>query len=224
MNDARTLLHLQNLDIETETTEVAIADVEAHLGESPELLAAREAREAAHKVLDEFRAKQRELEYEVESLTGRIAAEEKQMYDGKGRGSRELEGLRKSVDGLKSHRRDIEDKILDTMSAVEQAQTDVLAQDTAYAHAEAEWRAGQGDLVVRAGLAPNSARAGGRPAWSTGGHDRSGSARSLRRPATAEAWPCRRHRRAQHLPGLPDLAAPQRRPARARPARSGALP
>ncbi len=149
MTDARTLLHLQNLDVEIEVTEAAIADADAHLGESPELIAAREARDSAHKSLEALRGQQRELEYEAESLSTRIAAEEKQMYDGHGRGSRELEGLRKSVDGLKTHRRDTEDKILDTMGAIEEAQTEVAGQDVAFAKVEAEWRDGQGDLAVK---------------------------------------------------------------------------
>ncbi len=149
MTDARTLLHLQNLDVEIETTEAAIADADAHLGESPELIAAREARDSAHKALDDLRGKQRELEYEVESLTTRIGAEEKQMYDGRGRGSRELEGLRKSVAVLKTHRSETEDRILDTMGAIEQAQVEVSAQDTAFGKAEADWRASQGDLATK---------------------------------------------------------------------------
>ena len=163
MNDARTLLHLQNLDVEVETCEAALADVEANLGDSPELLAARDACESARRTLDALRARQRDLEYEVDSLTARIAAEEKQMYDGRGRGARELEGLRRSVDALKAHRSEVEDRILDTMGAIEQAQVELATAEAELERVETAWRASQGDLLgrrdeIRAQLAKAKAR------------------------------------------------------------------
>jgi hypothetical protein len=149
VTDARTLLQLQTLDLDIDAADAELADIETRVGESADLTAAREARGIAHKVLGDLRGAQRDLEFEADTLTSRIGAEDKQMYDGRGRGSRELEGLRKSIESLKASRRGIEDKILDTMGAIEQAQTDAAALDADSARVEAEWRASQKDLGVR---------------------------------------------------------------------------
>lgn len=149
MSDARTLLQLQNLDIDIDSCDAALVDIAASLGESPDLIAAREARTAARKALDDLRSTQKDLEFEAESLSSRITAEDKQMYDGRGRGSRELEGLRKSVESLKAHRRAIEDQILDVMGSIEAAESAATAGDSEFARVEAEWKASQGDMLER---------------------------------------------------------------------------
>jgi uncharacterized protein len=149
LNDARTLLQLQNFDLEIDAADGEFGEIAASLGESPELISAREAHQQAQKALDTLRSTQRDLEFEAESLSTRIKAEDKQMYDGRGRGSRELEGLRKSVESLKASRRAIEDRILDTMGAIEQAQIDAVAREADHARVDAEWTAGQADLARR---------------------------------------------------------------------------
>ena len=149
VNEVRTLLLLQQLDLDIDATSAELEQLTHQLGDTPELTAAREAQAAAHAALDELRRSQRDLEYEVESLTAKIAGEDKQLYDNRGRGARELEGIRRSIESLKGNRRHAEDRILDVMTALESAQADAAAKDAECERVTAEWRSSQGGMVDR---------------------------------------------------------------------------
>ena len=124
------LLDLQRIDTAIDRLEQRRGQLEA--GE--ELSAARKEMEEAEARLGEIRlasdAITREstrLEHEIESMNGKLAAEEKRMYDGSIANTKELEALQHEIASLKDRRSRAEDDLLEQM--VRREELDARAKD-----------------------------------------------------------------------------------------------
>ena len=112
------LLELQGLD----TTIARLGHRRDQLEAGEELTAAREEMEEAESRLGELRlaldAVLREssrLEHEIDSMSAKLEAEEKRMYDGSIVNAKELEALQHEISSLKDRRGRAEDELLDQM-------------------------------------------------------------------------------------------------------------
>ena len=124
------LLELQRVDS-------AIARLEARLGHLPEQ-AALEALEARlseldeeirrrRVALDEVATRQRRLDFEVDSLSQKIAGEVERLYSGKIGSPKELSDLSREVEALKRRRVVLEDNDLEVMEEREGAEKELNA-------------------------------------------------------------------------------------------------
>jgi predicted nucleic acid-binding Zn-ribbon protein len=112
------ILELQELDTSIDRLEHRRDQLEA--GE--ELSAARKEVEEAESRLGELRlaidavaTEQRRLEREIETMTAKLAAEDKRMYDGSIANPKELEALQHEIAGLKDRRARAEDDLLEQL-------------------------------------------------------------------------------------------------------------
>jgi predicted nucleic acid-binding Zn-ribbon protein len=112
------ILELQELDTSIDRLEHRRDQLEA--GE--ELSAVRKEVEEAESRLGELRLaldavgeEQRRLEREIESMTAKLAAEDKRMYDGSIANPKELEALQHEIAGLKDRRGRAEDDLLERL-------------------------------------------------------------------------------------------------------------
>jgi len=119
----------------------------ASLGESAELVAAREDFEATEEELAERRSHLRSSEMELSSLDTKIAEVKKSLYSGRIRNPKELEGLQQDAEYLARRRDQLEDEILEQMSLVEGLQGDVASNEAQLESLEAAWSADQADLA-----------------------------------------------------------------------------
>ena len=149
MNETRTLHQLQTIDSEVDALTQESANVQARIGETAELLEARQRLDDARQRLHNHQTAQREQEWQVDILTEKTTKEEDRLYRGQIHSSRELESIRKEVEILKGSRRKLEDAILDLMVEVEQMQAEVASQQAELARVSAEWEDNQRTLAER---------------------------------------------------------------------------
>ncbi|HEY7659888.1 MAG TPA: hypothetical protein VIC58_04750 [Actinomycetota bacterium] len=144
------LLELQEIDSAIDRLRHRREQLEA--GE--ELASARTAVEDAESRLGEIRlaadavaADQRRLEHEIESMSAKLGAEERRMYDGSIANQRELEALQHEITNLKERRSRAEDEVLEQMVRTEDLATRAKEADGALEQARAAAEAIGGDAV-----------------------------------------------------------------------------
>lgn len=141
MSDVGDLYALQELDLRVDALNAAAAAAEAGLQEPEGLRAAREEVEARGLALHDAEHRLRELEFEVESVSEKIATLEKKLYGGAIGNPKELADLQHDVESLQRRKRALEDQTLDAMAAVEEAQQALASARSALETLQAQWEA-----------------------------------------------------------------------------------
>jgi predicted nucleic acid-binding Zn-ribbon protein len=149
MTSAADLFALQEIDLRRDARRALIADIESRLGETEELIAAREAVENAERELEQIRRQQRDLETQLADLDAKIQPIEKRLYDGSVRNPKELTDLQKEVNGWKAHRSELDDQGLSLLEALELAAAALSTSQEQLRQAEAYWQADQENLQVQ---------------------------------------------------------------------------
>lgn len=106
---------------------------------STELDALREEVESIDLELQNTRTEQQDLELESRSLTDRIREQEKTLMSGELHNPKELEALQSSIDTMKSHRTDLENRSVDRLVMVDSLQVSMEEKQAALAKVEEEW-------------------------------------------------------------------------------------
>jgi hypothetical protein len=150
MSVARQLFQLQEVDLELQANEQALTRITGQLGESQEVVTAQKEFTSESRRLEELRRQQLSAEWEIDDLTTKLAALEEKLYSGRVTNPKELANLQREVDGLKSRRSRVEDKVLEIMEQVSQAETRVAALGSGLERLEAEWRSEQQRLLAEA--------------------------------------------------------------------------
>jgi len=125
MNRAKQLYALQEIDLEIQRKNEALAGTRSQLGKDDDVIAVRAASAAARTHFADLERQQRTGEWEVQVLSAKIAAEEKKMVGGSVKNPRELVTLQQETDALKKKRAEHEDKLLPIMLDVDDAKRDV---------------------------------------------------------------------------------------------------
>ncbi|MFH1032513.1 MAG: C4-type zinc ribbon domain-containing protein [Chloroflexota bacterium] len=138
MSVASQLYELQEIDLELETSEQANSQLTSQLGESEVLTNARQklARERQH--LEELKKEQRSIEWEIDDISGKLKAGEKDLYGGRITNSKELASLQHEMSGFKIRRSQLEDKELALMEQVDIATKEITKQNKEVEALEAE--------------------------------------------------------------------------------------
>ena len=147
MNIAKLLFELQEVDIELEGKNLAIKEMTARLGESQSLFDARVRLTEAKKQLDGLLREQRSLEVDIDDLTGKLNASEKDLYSGRIRIPKELSSLQQDITSLKNRRAQLEDKALEIMEKVEENRGEVGRMTVELERIESEWHSDQQKLA-----------------------------------------------------------------------------
>lgn len=156
MERARRLYRLQELDLEEEKARRRLAEVEAAIGETEALRAARRAVEEAQEQVGRWTVRQQDLELQVGSLKGKIADSEKRLYSGSIRNPKELSDLQAEVASLKRRLERVEEDLLEAMigleeaeAAAERAEAHLRGVEEAWSSAQAALREEKGELEDR---------------------------------------------------------------------------
>ncbi|MFC1907172.1 zinc ribbon domain-containing protein [Chloroflexota bacterium] len=148
MNIAQQLNQLQETDLEIQANEKTLNHLTSQLGESEVVVRVRNRLTSAQQDLKEFKRQQHDTEGEIEDLTARIAPEDEKLYSGRITNTKELSNIQHEVDILKAHRSQLEDKVLETMEKIEQAEAEATAAGKELGRLEAEWQNQQQQLSV----------------------------------------------------------------------------
>lgn len=148
MSVARELYHLQELDLEIESSEEILRQKTKQLGDKEALEQAQNKVAAAQKHLGDLKHQQHSLEWEIDDLTTKIKAAEAQLYGGKVNNPKELTNLQHEANSLKTSRDPLETKALETMDAIESAEAAIIAAQNEFKRVETAWQAQQQQLSV----------------------------------------------------------------------------
>jgi predicted nucleic acid-binding Zn-ribbon protein len=146
MTSAADLFALQEIDLKRDTRRALIADIESRLGETEELIAARERLVEATSEVERLRRQQRNLEDAAADLDSRIKPIETKLYGGSVRNPKELSDLQREVELFKARRSKLDDEelsLLDTLEAANAAFNEARAD---LERVEVEWQQDQEDL------------------------------------------------------------------------------
>ncbi len=140
MTSAADLFGLQEIDLARDSRRALIADIDTRLGESEDLLAARELIQTTEAHLEEFRREQRGFDSELQDLDSKIKPLEEKLYGGSVRNPKELTDLQKEVDHLKERRGAFDDQGLSLIERIEEATRAVAEARTRLRELEQAWK------------------------------------------------------------------------------------
>lgn len=147
MSNAADLYRLQEIDSEIAAREHALSEIEARLEDTEEIDQARQAVRECEEAREELDRRQREVEWEVDGLANKIEPLETKLYGGKIGNPKELAALQEDVELLKGRKREIEDRLLEVMSADEDAQRAQAEAQRTLDDLEKRWQADKERLL-----------------------------------------------------------------------------
>ena len=146
MSVVRQLYQLQLVDSEHEDKSNRLAEVEASLGETGDLIRAREAIVEAEGASKELRSRLRALELDVAALNDKLKRNQERLYSGRVRNPKELSGLQGEAAALRRRISELEDRELELMIAVEEGEAELAERQARLRQIEANWRKDQAAL------------------------------------------------------------------------------
>lgn len=146
MQKVEALYRLQVVDLELEDKLRRLHEVESRLGESEELVSARQTRERSTQTAHDAENDLREREFEVSRTESKLKEVTTALYSGKTRPAKELSNLQKEADHLAQVKSKGEDEVLAAMDRLEELQAAAARARDAFAQADAVWREEQSDL------------------------------------------------------------------------------
>ena len=148
MSVIKQLYQLQEIELEIESNEQALAQITRQLGESQAVVRARTKLKLEQQHLEELRRQQHVVEWEIEGLVSKLTIAEGKVYSGRIKDPKELTNLQHEVDGLRVRRDQLEDKVLVIMDRVELSTTSVDTLSNELKILEAEWHSQQQRLAT----------------------------------------------------------------------------
>jgi predicted nucleic acid-binding Zn-ribbon protein len=146
LSKGKQLYELQEVDLEIDAKRETLSQVMSRQGESEILDKARLSLSRDEEKLVELQRSQREVEREVEDLQVKAAAATEKLYGGTVKNPKELTSLQEQLSNFQRKIGEGDDKTLDIMSDVEEAQKDLSLKRSEVAKIEEEWQAEQAAL------------------------------------------------------------------------------
>lgn len=138
MNQAAYLHRLQKLDTQLDQIQARLAEIDRLLSEDERVRAARQAADNARRILEKSRLDARGADHLVKEQQIKIEQTEASLYGGKIHNPKELQDLQKEIESLKRHLATLEDRQLESMIALEEAEKIAQSADTALDQTQAE--------------------------------------------------------------------------------------
>jgi predicted nucleic acid-binding Zn-ribbon protein len=147
MHPSRQLYQLQTLDLERDARHRRLQQVIASLNEPEALRTAAAALTGAQAQVATARARRKDLELEVQTLDAKIANAEERLYSGRVRNPKELSDLQNDAASMRRHHTTLDDRLLEAMIALEDAEQVEGEARTKSTAVQAEWQTHQRALL-----------------------------------------------------------------------------
>jgi hypothetical protein len=151
MSTASELLALQDLDLALDRVLSRLKEIEENLEESDELKASREDLSEMSGSLKLLKARQADLEHDVEDVSTKASEVEAKLYGGKVSSPKELSDLDADLKSIRALIARKEDTLLAHLVEVEAAESEHAAASESYALVEASWRIHHDELIQERG-------------------------------------------------------------------------
>jgi predicted nucleic acid-binding Zn-ribbon protein len=146
MSTVRQLYKLQLVDGEWDEKGGRLANVEASLGETDDLLRAREAVVETEGLLEKQRQVLRALELEIAGVEDKLKVNQERLYSGRVRNPKELSNLQEEAAALRRRCSELEDEELELMIAIEEDEAELAERQARLRQIEGSWRDEQAAL------------------------------------------------------------------------------
>jgi hypothetical protein len=148
MSAVSQLYRLQLVDSERDEKSERLAHIEGRLGESQELVQAREAVAETEAWLAGQRRELRALELEIATVNDKLKKNQERLYSGRVRNPKELTGLQEEADALRRRRSELEDDQLERMIAIEDQEAELAERQARLNQIQQGWREEQAGLLA----------------------------------------------------------------------------
>jgi hypothetical protein len=147
MSVLRELYQLQLVDSAREEKGLRLAEVEANLGESREVVRAQEAIVETEDRLHGMGIQLRDLELEIEGIQAKLAKNQDRLYSGRVRNPKELSNLQEEASALRRRQSELEEQQLELMIEIDEEEAELAERQARHQQIEATWRADQASLA-----------------------------------------------------------------------------
>ncbi len=147
MTTAAELLALQETNLAIDSAVARLTEVEAQLGETEELISARQRVEECRDSARQVRARQKELDLDAEEAREKAAEIDRKLYGGTVKDPKELEDFQADLTSLRGQLRKREDALLEVMLELEEAEAALKGAESTLEQTEASWTANQAVLA-----------------------------------------------------------------------------
>jgi len=147
LSNVRRLYELQEIDLGIRDNKKSVADIEGKLHDDSTVVDAKVKLQEEEKKLSETRKTEKQLEWDVEELSGKMDEVNKQLYGGSVKNPKDLASLNEEFEHFKQRRTVMEDGLLDLMSEMEQQQRAYDSAKEQAKKAEDQWQENNGHLV-----------------------------------------------------------------------------
>lgn len=139
MTPIQALYRLQEIELRLLRGQKRLVEIDAALANSQAKTMALEQFTRAQSALSPLQTRVRSLELEIQSTNDKIRETDQQLYSGRVRNPKELQDMQMEIQSLKKHTADLEDQLLETMLAVEEAEGTVAAAQRNLEAVTADW-------------------------------------------------------------------------------------
>jgi predicted nucleic acid-binding Zn-ribbon protein len=146
MTTVAELFALQETDLAFDGAVARLTKVEAELGETEELIEARQRVDQCRERLHPLEERRKDLDSETEEVRGKATAIENKLYGGKMRNPKELEDFQADLTSLRGQLSRREDTLLEVMLELDDAEADLGEAHAALAEVEEAWKGHQASL------------------------------------------------------------------------------
>ena len=151
MTNVRQLYQLQELDLETGQLQNRLTEVERYLGERGELDCLDGEKEQQRSTLQGLQLDQLRLELDAETVRQKLHESEAKLYSGSVHVLRELEGMEREATVLRTRLREMDDRVLESMMALDAGEQQLKALEESYENSEEKWLSNQEELAQEKG-------------------------------------------------------------------------
>ncbi len=146
MTTLKQLYDLQELDQETSECRDRITAIERRLGDRSEIDALAKRREGLKESIDRLTVRHRSESKEAESLKVKVDEVEARLYSGSIKSVKEMEGFQKEASFLREQLQVLDERVLESMVALDEAQRGIEDLDARSVESEERWQLEQVEL------------------------------------------------------------------------------
>lgn len=147
MNQAQAMYRLQQTELTIMRAQKRIDEIQEALENNEAMQQARKQLEAADSILKPLRAQQRDLDHQIQSTLDKRKATEERLYSGSVKNPKELNDMQQEIESLGRWHKELEDRLLETMLQVDDAQEAYDAAATNLEAVQAEVEEKQSELI-----------------------------------------------------------------------------
>jgi predicted nucleic acid-binding Zn-ribbon protein len=142
----RQLYQLQLVDSEWAERSQRLVRVEEGLGESQDVIRARQAVTETEASLAGLRQQMRVLELDIGAVNSKLKQNQDRLYSGRVRNPKELSNLQEEAAALRRRISELEDEQLELMIGIEEQEAELAERKARKRQIEVTWREGQASL------------------------------------------------------------------------------